>query len=313
MTVATFTQPNFTTQLGNSYKGNIDGGLSVFARIAGAFAPHEQSTPNMTVRVDTGYVFTSGSVLTEVAAQNSATIVAPTTNPRIDRIVVDAVTGVVAVVTGVQGASPAAPAIPVGKLPVAQVQLQTTSTVITNSMLTDERLADWSMGRAGMANGLASLDGSGKLPAGQLTALRGVLARSTVSQSINGGSVFNTVLFNTEDYDTESMHSTVSNTSRIVIPTGVTRAQFFGGVEAQIVDGDSTKLYLSRNGSPGNVSPLVATSGKGTSFGFDVFQFSSPIMNVVAGDYFEMFFSYSGAAATSMTAEGTYLGMNIIE
>lgn len=138
MTVATFTQPNFTTQLGNSYKGNIDGGFSVFSRIAGAFAPHEQSTPNMTVRVDAGYVF-SGSVLTEVAAQNSATIVAPTTNPRIDRIVVDAVTGAVSVVTGVQGASPVAPAIPSGKVPVAQVLLQTTSTVINNSMLTDER------------------------------------------------------------------------------------------------------------------------------------------------------------------------------
>ena len=139
MTVATFTQPNFTTQLGNSYKGNIDGGMSVFARIAGAFAPHEQSTPNMTVRVDAGYVFT-GSVLTEVAAQSSAAMVAPTTNPRIDRIVVDAVTGVVSVVTGVQGASPVAPAIPAGKVPVAQVLLQTASGVITNAMLTDERI-----------------------------------------------------------------------------------------------------------------------------------------------------------------------------
>lgn len=169
MTVATFTQPNFTTQLGNSYKGNIDGGLSVFARIAGAFAPHEQSTPNMTVRLDAGYVF-SGSVLTEVAAQSSAAMVAPTTNPRIDRIVVDVFTGVASVVTGVQGASPVAPAIPTGKMPVAQVLLQTTSTVITNSMLTDERLSDRAVAMAGVANGVASLDASGKQPFAQLMA-----------------------------------------------------------------------------------------------------------------------------------------------
>jgi hypothetical protein len=168
MTVATFTQPNMTTQLGNTYKGNLDGAASVFARIAGAFAPHEQSTTNMTVRLDAGYVF-SGSVLTEVAAQSSATITAPTTNPRIDRIVIDAFTGAVSVVTGVQGASPAVPAIPAGKVPVAQVLLQTSSTVITNGMLTDERMLDFAAAMAGRPNGLATLDTSGYLPAQQLT------------------------------------------------------------------------------------------------------------------------------------------------
>jgi len=43
------------------------------------------------------------------------------------------------VVTGVESATPAAPAIPAGKSPVAQVLLQTTTTAITNAMLTDER------------------------------------------------------------------------------------------------------------------------------------------------------------------------------
>jgi hypothetical protein len=67
---------------------------SQLARIAWAFAPHEQVTPNMTVRLDAGAVF-DGTTLTEVAAQNSATLVAPVTNPRIDRVVVDRATGVV--------------------------------------------------------------------------------------------------------------------------------------------------------------------------------------------------------------------------
>lgn len=138
MTVAKFIQPDMTAQMGNTYKGNLDAAAAVFARSGAVFAPHEQSTPNMTVRLDAGYIF-AGGVLTEVAAQNSATITAPSTNPRIDRIVVDLLTGAVSVVTGVQGASPSAPAIPAGKAPVARVLLQTSSTAITNSMLTDER------------------------------------------------------------------------------------------------------------------------------------------------------------------------------
>jgi len=92
----------------------------------------------MTVRVDAGMVV-NGVTLTEQAAQTSATITAPSTNPRIDRIVIDAATGTVSVVTGTQAASPTAPAIPSGKLPGCRVRLQTSSTIIGNSMITDER------------------------------------------------------------------------------------------------------------------------------------------------------------------------------
>src|SRR5262249_5348570 len=92
----------------------------------------------MTVRLDAGHLW-DGTTLTEVAAQSCALITAPVGNPRIDRIVIDKTTGAVSVVGGTPAGSPAAPAIPAGKIPVAQVLLATTSTTITNSMITDER------------------------------------------------------------------------------------------------------------------------------------------------------------------------------
>lgn len=116
----------------------VDSNFTVTSRIAWAFAPHEQITPNMTVRLEAGAVF-NGTTLGEVAAQNTATITAPSTNPRIDRIVVDQANGSVSVVTGTEAPSPTPPAIPAGKVPVAQVLLQTSSTAITNSTITDER------------------------------------------------------------------------------------------------------------------------------------------------------------------------------
>lgn len=137
--VSQFTQPDNTSQDAGTYKGAIDDSVSVMARLAGAFAPHEQATPNMTVRLDVGFVF-NGQTLTEVAAQSSATITAPTTNPRIDRIHVDGGTGVVGIATGAEAASPSAPAIPAGTIPVAQVSLTVGMSQITNGDLTDERV-----------------------------------------------------------------------------------------------------------------------------------------------------------------------------
>lgn len=112
---------------------------AVAARIVSAFAPHAQTTPDMTVVLDAGALF-NGTVLTEMLAQNTATITAPTTNLRIDRIVVDSTTGAVSIVTGTEASSPTAPAIPLGKLPVARVVLSPSTTAITNDLITDERV-----------------------------------------------------------------------------------------------------------------------------------------------------------------------------
>ena len=138
MTVSTWHQTNANTQIVSTYNASIDSDFAVATRIADNFAPH-QSNPNaMTVTLDAGHLF-NGMTLTEVAAQTTGTITAPVSNPRIDRVVVDLSTGAISVVSGAENPSPVAPAIPAGKVPVAQVLLQTTSTVISNAMITDER------------------------------------------------------------------------------------------------------------------------------------------------------------------------------
>ena len=103
----------------------------------GAFAPHEQSTPDMSVRLEAGAVF-DGVTLTEKNAQSTVIIVKPVSQPRIDRVVIDQ-SGAVAVITGTEAASPTAPAITAGKAPVAQIALTTSTTTIVNADITDER------------------------------------------------------------------------------------------------------------------------------------------------------------------------------
>lgn len=122
----------------STYKGAIDGNFAVAQQIVSAFAPQQQAAANMTIQVLAGNVLDGGSLVIN-AAQSTGTITAPVTYPRIDRMVIDQRTGAISVVAGTENATPVAPAIPAGKLPCAQILLQTTSTVITNSMITDER------------------------------------------------------------------------------------------------------------------------------------------------------------------------------
>jgi hypothetical protein len=142
MAVGTFIQPLFGTQQPSEVKTNIQNCIAVLARLGAAFAPHEQDTPDMTVRVDAGVLpYLVGGARVEQAAQNTATITAPSVNPRIDLVVIDNQTAAVAVITGEEAASPVAPNLPAGKWPIAEIALATSTTEITNDLITDERLA----------------------------------------------------------------------------------------------------------------------------------------------------------------------------
>ena len=118
---------------------NTGDAIDVMSKTAAAFAVHEQTTPDMTVRVDTGRLLGDDGSINEVAAQNSATITAPSSDPRNDMIYVDPDDGTVGVVTGTEAATPVDPMVPLGMEPLAQVKLTTSTTSIANTDIDDCR------------------------------------------------------------------------------------------------------------------------------------------------------------------------------
>lgn len=136
--VFVLTIPDNLSQNGAVYKSAIDSAVACLAHSGLTFLPQPQATPDMTVYIWPGSILTDGS-LTSVFAQSSPTFVAPVGNPRIDRIVLNPATGAIQVVAGTPAASPVAPAIPTNRLPICKVTLQPSSTVISASMITDER------------------------------------------------------------------------------------------------------------------------------------------------------------------------------
>lgn len=201
MTVSTFTQPDYSAQSGSAYKGNIDGAVAVHHRVAGAFAPHAQATPDMTVAVDAGHFYT-GAARTEVAAQSTGTITAPTTNPRNDLVVIAKATGAVSVITGAEAASPSDPALTAGHVPIARVSLTVGMTEITNADLDDIRSWLVLAGTAAVQNvgisenNVVQLGAGGALPAvngAALTGFKGLQGLSLVAGDILYASGVNTL------------------------------------------------------------------------------------------------------------------------
>lgn len=137
--VGTWATADFETQTGTPYKTALDNDLAVAERIARSFAPHAKATPDMNVLVDPGAVF-NDNAFTEKTQQTAGPFTAPVSNPRIDRVVVDNLTGVASIIAGAEAGSPVAPAIPDEKTPICQVALTVGQVAITNAHITDERI-----------------------------------------------------------------------------------------------------------------------------------------------------------------------------
>lgn len=152
--VGTFTQPNFEEDGGTEYKTNLDNSIAVISEWGASFAPHEQDTPNMTIRLDAGTLFT-GTALVVLAALDTGTITAPATNPRKDIVTLDPTGGgssppvYIGVTTGSESATPADPSIASGLIPIARINLTTSTTAIANTDIDDLRGAVWDQSSGG--------------------------------------------------------------------------------------------------------------------------------------------------------------------
>ena len=95
-----------------------------------------EETPSMRVKVLDGWVSVNGTYK-QIEAQYTSTITAPSTNPRIDLVYIDD-SGTVQIETGIESASPVPPNHS-GKIPLAHIYLQTTTTSITEDEIVDIR------------------------------------------------------------------------------------------------------------------------------------------------------------------------------
>lgn len=122
-----------------------------------------------------------------------------------------------------------------------------------------------------------------------------------------------TILFVSEDRDTDAIHSASLNTSRLTVPAGVTGVRLTGqvGWTSTVAAAAGTTLKIYKNGS------LVYT-GVGLSIGQETYytdaslKVQSAILQVTAGDYFELVVDCTDVTST-IDATKTWFQMEILE
>jgi len=147
---------------------------------------------------------------------------------------------------------------------------------------------------------------------------RGALAFRNSIQLISNN-VDTAVVMNTEVFDTDSVHDNVINASRMTVPVGVTKARISGGaVWASSVSG-ARQIQVRRNGQvAGSIDPSgllrPVTNGGNAGVGGDFGQqVQSGSINAVAGDYFEIWVLQTSGAALNLTANKSWIEMEIFE
>lgn len=115
--------------------------------------------------------------------------------------------------------------------------------------------------------------------------------------------VFRTVPFDSEKYDTDGIHSTSTNTTRLTVPSGVTKIKLSGATYWSVLSAKdyTTWLMPSKNGYLNTIADffgktMMIQDKSDTAFGdtFDHAQaFQTPMIEVVATDYFELTVGHS--------------------
>jgi hypothetical protein len=117
---------------------------------------------------------------------------------------------------------------------------------------------------------------------------RGCLVFNAANQNITSGA-FNNPTWDSEVYDTDAIHSTSVNTSRLTVPSPYTKVELLGRMEMAAAAGGTVRAVdITKNGSGAYAGYARVDS---TSFSGTIntrIQVQTPMLDVVAGDFFEM-------------------------
>lgn len=116
-------------------------------------------------------------------------------------------------------------------------------------------------------------------------AIQGARAERSTGQSLTGG-VTTAMIWQTEVFDDNGMIDIAGNPTRITVPIGVTRVCVDAGIDTGSVSQATIQVGITKNGGGLIGESFVGIEGAfGGSKGISL---STGIINVVAGDFFEV-------------------------
>lgn len=149
-------------------------------------------------------------------------------------------------------------------------------------------------------------------------ARRGALVYPSSSLTIPDVSTL-IISFDAEDYDTDNIHSTTLNQTRLTVPQGVTKVRLSAQVVLAPVNqaGGTIKVFILRSFPAAYAGEAFAVSYVSTNLYDVVIQCRTAVLNVEAGQYFELQvnndLSFAETIVGSLYGDRTWFEMEILE
>ncbi len=162
-------------------------------------------------------------------------------------------------------------------------------------------------GEDGLEFGVASGGGGGT---GQ--PFKGALVKLAADELTADYSTPTAIPFDAEIYDVGEWHDNVTNNSRLTVPAGVTKIQAVATVNiGALLAADFAQFFMRKNGDSAIIGlPRLRTKPDDTANFMNV---TSGVMEVVEGDYFEIFLSTESDASITIVSGNTFFSIKAIE
>lgn len=143
---------------------------------------------------------------------------------------------------------------------------------------------------------------------------RGALVTKAADQTAANYSSNTAIGWDSESYDTDAIHDTVTNNSRLSVPSGVTKVKLLGSLHlTSLTSSDTCTARIGKNGGVDNYTGATSTTSDiaGATRRMNLV---SPILTVTGGtDYFELFLVTGGDTSITVEADSSWFAMEIIE
>ncbi|HEU4805003.1 MAG TPA: hypothetical protein VFS91_04225 [Nitrobacter sp.] len=176
--------------------------------------------------------------------------------------------------------------------------------------------AAWTDLAAGTSGHFLKTLGAGANPAWAVVASaahRGALVSKVADQTAANYTTRTAIAWDSESYDTDSIHDTVTNNSRLTVPSGVSYVRLTGQVQIlSITGGVFANLVMSKNGSGtflGRPATLLTTDAVAVNW----MNVNSPVLAVTAGDYFTLDLEIETDTSVTVSADVSWFAMEILQ
>ena len=248
-----FAPSNDTSQTWAQWQATQDSNSAALDWVGSWFQPTAPGT-GMTVQVGGGTLETSSGTVSQ-PAQIVTLATAPTSNSRIDLVVINRQTAVASVITGTVAASPVAPNCPATSLPIAQVTVGTNVTAITAANGVDARIPGGGGGGTLIETTISTATSLTALTLGLNYVASAALALTVAQTTTLSTSWMNTVFaqggnVTVTPYTTDKINGGTAGQS-IVIPKG-----YF----ATIITDGAGNLFIEMGWATSSIATLASAS-----------------------------------------------------